>query len=221
MCVCVFVYVRLWVGGWMDGYVFLVHSRPACACKCSRRGHYSILMPAWLHLGGQWDSDLSTRRTTADGWTPTSLSRLVLFTVLMFLCFFLWLQECYSVCEYKCSSQSVFVCPYPFSVMCAFYVCAWCHSAKVGCSQQHPLLMHHLTDWQHGLSSRVLMATSISVLIYQDSESWNTTDPRSQTCTPPEPTLHCEGSVWNRLHIIRVSSQSVFLQCNKVDRSQS
>ena len=119
VCVCVFVYMRGWVGGWMDGYVFLIHSRPACACECSRRGHYSILVPAWLHLGGQWDSDLSTRRTTADGWTPTSLSRLVLFTVLMFLCFILWLQECYSVCEYK----SVCVC---VSISFFSYVCLLC-----------------------------------------------------------------------------------------------
>lgn len=36
-----------------------------------------------------------------------------------------------------------------FSYVC-LYVCAWCHSAKVGCSQQHPLLMHHLTDCQRG-----------------------------------------------------------------------
>lgn len=102
------------------------------------RGHYSLLLPARLHLGGQWDSDLSTWREVTDGRTTTILPRLVLYMCVVYK------DSCACLCKY--SSQCMFI----HILLC---VCArdWNHSAKVVCSQQH--LLHHLTDCQQGPSS--------------------------------------------------------------------
>lgn len=132
-------------------------------CKWSHRGHYSVHVPARLHLGGQWDSDLPTWRKATDGWTSTSLSRLVSFSVtwslwvcLKFFCvwfiyFFAFVFVCLSVPHNVCthSPHTYIYTIYVYANL--FMLCgAWHHSAQVGYSKQHPL-MHYLTDCQQSL----------------------------------------------------------------------
>ena len=137
-------------GGWMYGYFFTSSPGPCVfvcvyVCVCvymfvcvhvrPRRGHYSVFVPARLHIGGQWDPDLSPWREATDGWIPTSLSRLVLFNVwvyetmgiffmfswefinvLMFACVSIPLNVCSNVSV--CSCMHIYVSVYSCSVLC-------------------------------------------------------------------------------------------------------
>lgn len=89
LCVCICAFCL--DGEWMDGYIFWISCMLLASLlwvclydygyKWLHRRHHSVFVPARIYLGGQWDSDLPTWRTAPDGWTSTSLSRLVLFIV--------------------------------------------------------------------------------------------------------------------------------------------
>lgn len=139
--------------------------------KWLHRGHYSILVPAGLYLGGQRDSDLSTWREAADGRTPTCLSRLVRFfefTAPPASCF----QKAFCFCMCRPFSSSFLVCV-PLG-LCVCVIRLWVRLTPLcqGWLQTAALTVDASFNWQTASrppSSSLPVANSISILIHHDS----------------------------------------------------
>ena len=103
-------------------------------------------------------------------------------------------------------------------------VCAWYRSAKVGCSQQHRLLMHHLTDCQQGTfqqapGGKQHLYSNLSRLT-ESEYYW----PKIRDLRSPRTSTWLWGISVKQITDQQVSSTSVFFSfatCNKVDWGQS
>lgn len=64
---------------------------------CISRWHHQVQMPSWILSGWQRDSNMSSWRTPADGFTPTGLSRWVLVTAVTRCEPVFWCEICKSI----------------------------------------------------------------------------------------------------------------------------